>query len=236
MGKDNQVEPDKIRVRDQYENLWRCRDFELSHLWQRSVFLSAMLLLCFMGYGSLFKIYLSFAPKSCEPEFNFVAWHAIAVMICVAATWVSALWIMMGKASKLWYERYERAIDAFVQVRESAFVVDELKTPELFAGFSYADTPGYERPQADNRLFSTKGGHYSPSKINIMIGQLSLIAWGFLLVIHSMFVVYYAMPSTQEKAIDIFWLNVLVPVIATIWGIKRITKKKNLMSVRSSCE
>lgn len=43
----------KIQPKDIYESLWRCRDFELSHLWQRSVFLTAFLLLAYTGYGVL---------------------------------------------------------------------------------------------------------------------------------------------------------------------------------------
>ena len=38
---------DKVGVEQMNETLWRCRDFELKHLWQRSVFLSAFLILCF---------------------------------------------------------------------------------------------------------------------------------------------------------------------------------------------
>lgn len=48
----NDVE-DKISIKEIHETFWRCRDFELSHLWQRSIFLSAFLILCFTGYGSL---------------------------------------------------------------------------------------------------------------------------------------------------------------------------------------
>lgn len=43
----NDVE-DKISIKEIHETFWRCRDFELSHLWQRSIFLSAFLILCFV--------------------------------------------------------------------------------------------------------------------------------------------------------------------------------------------
>ena len=33
---------EKISIKEIHETLWRCRDFELSHLWQRSIFLSAV--------------------------------------------------------------------------------------------------------------------------------------------------------------------------------------------------
>lgn len=44
---------EKISIKEIHETLWRCRDFELSHLWQRSIFLSAFLILCFTGYGGV---------------------------------------------------------------------------------------------------------------------------------------------------------------------------------------
>ena len=35
---------DKIDERAVYDRLWKCRDFEIDHVWQRAVFLSAFLL------------------------------------------------------------------------------------------------------------------------------------------------------------------------------------------------
>ena len=43
----------KITLKDAYEELWRCRDFELEHLWQRSIFLATLLVVVYPGYGSL---------------------------------------------------------------------------------------------------------------------------------------------------------------------------------------
>lgn len=41
----------KITIKDIRNSLWRCRDFEFSLLWKRSIFLITILLLCFTGYG-----------------------------------------------------------------------------------------------------------------------------------------------------------------------------------------
>ncbi|WP_300232445.1 hypothetical protein [uncultured Alistipes sp.] len=49
---------EKISIKEIHETLWRCRDFELSHLWQRSIFLSAFLILCFTGYGGGTGVYV----------------------------------------------------------------------------------------------------------------------------------------------------------------------------------
>ena len=44
---DNIVLNSEITTKDIRDSLWRCRDFELSHLWQRSIFLDYT---CFMFY------------------------------------------------------------------------------------------------------------------------------------------------------------------------------------------
>ena len=43
----------KLTAKDFYNEMWHCRDFELSHLWQRSVFLGAFMLAIATGYGAL---------------------------------------------------------------------------------------------------------------------------------------------------------------------------------------
>ena len=49
---------DRITPVDVYERLWKCRDFEISHLWQRSVYLGTLLVLVAGGYGKLFECYV----------------------------------------------------------------------------------------------------------------------------------------------------------------------------------
>ena len=38
----------RITTKDVRDRLWSNRDFEISHLWQRSIFLNTLLILCFM--------------------------------------------------------------------------------------------------------------------------------------------------------------------------------------------
>ena len=42
-----------ITPKDAYKRAWTCRDFELSHLWQRSVFLAVFLIAIAGAYGTL---------------------------------------------------------------------------------------------------------------------------------------------------------------------------------------
>ena len=50
--------------------------------------------------------------------------NGVAFCVTVIGVVVSVLWIMMAKGSKMWYERWENAIDAFrknEEYRQKAF-------------------------------------------------------------------------------------------------------------------
>ena len=44
---------DELTERELYQELWQGRDFEINHLWQRSIFLGAFMLAIAAGYGGL---------------------------------------------------------------------------------------------------------------------------------------------------------------------------------------
>ncbi|MDD6211096.1 MAG: hypothetical protein PUB21_10885 [Bacteroidales bacterium] len=169
-----------ITPKEIYDSLWKCRDFELSHLWQRSVFLSAFLIMCFTGYGSvLFKI-CEYSPGS-SPDDLFCVLNIIGIAVALLGYVFSVLWIMMGKGSKAWYERYESAL--YNIERDSKFskskVYNYMNKHELMHG----SIPFPEK--LDNKLFSTNAGAFSVSRINIAIGQISMIVWCFIYLIHT---------------------------------------------------
>ena len=47
----NETEDNKLTVKDLYKEFWECRNFEIDHLWQRSIFLAVFLLAIAAGYG-----------------------------------------------------------------------------------------------------------------------------------------------------------------------------------------
>ena len=98
---------------ENWKRVWQCRDFELSHLWQRSIFLTAFLILIYSGYG----IYIQQLLKPIITSSGDIKWitskpihHIIALGMCTMGATLSALWIMMAKGSKFWYECYENKI------------------------------------------------------------------------------------------------------------------------------
>jgi len=151
------------------DRFYKCRDFEISNLWQRSIFLTAFLLLCFSGYGTVLKNILE---KS--EEFNLI-YHEIAAFVSIVGMVFSILWIMMGKASKAWYEFYEHQICAIENKKE----LDIKECYRMGNGIYNTDIS-----KIDSNIFSNNAGIYSPSKINILIGRICMIIWIVVFLIH----------------------------------------------------
>lgn len=171
-------EPCKVTIKDAYEELWRCRDFELKHLWQRSVFLAVFLTGTFAGYGGFFNVWIG-KRVGCD-ALSLLNLNLIGFGISLVGVICSLLWIMLAKGSKAWYERYEGAISNFIEIAD----VDEQRKQSLFEdgadriiAFAYADDFKRFSGPVSSWIWNTKGGAYSPSKINVAIGHLSLLVW-----------------------------------------------------------
>ncbi|MBP5368964.1 MAG: class I SAM-dependent methyltransferase [Bacteroidales bacterium] len=152
--------PSKERI---LENFYRCRDFELSSFWQKSIFLFGFLSLCFAGYGALLL-------KTADNNVNSNYLYECMLGICVLGIVLSYIWIAMCKGSKAWYEVYEKTIyqletEIFSSEKDLEKYVEGLCTKQF-------------RDKMDMKLFNNyDGGQYSPSKINILIGDILLIIW-----------------------------------------------------------
>lgn len=166
-NKEVQNQYEKIRPKDIYESLWRCRDFELSHLWQRSVFLTAFLLLAFTGYGVLMLQVMTAELGMMQMRVLL----CVGLFILLVGMLLSQLWIMMAKGSKAWYEVYEHAIYEIEHNPDYASEIVVDKMPE--DGVIHGEVISNEKP--NDSLWSVDAGAYSPSKINIVIGQLSYV-------------------------------------------------------------
>lgn len=180
---------DKLKYEEIYKEVWECRNFELSHLWQRSVFLAVFLLAIAGGYGKV--ICSMFFPSeqiivvcnhgaeiSNDVETSSIKsnQHLLAYALCWLGIVFSLLWVMMAKGSKYWYERYEGAICWFVDGEFTEFL--DKTTPY------HGNTPKLDSSRTNENVFSTLAGHFSVSRINVMIGIVALIAWSFLNMVH----------------------------------------------------
>ena len=172
MGKE-----ERLNKRDFYKQYWECRNFEIKNLWQRSIFLGTFLVLCYTGYGAFFgKAFLEGCFSANLHRWSF---HVIADILALIGATFSVLWIAMAKGSKAWYEVYEKAVIAIEK--------ELVSTPceKLYSGFGYRYRPFFDSIDLDDSIFSSKGGAYSPSKINIALGQLSFAIWAGVFSFHT---------------------------------------------------
>lgn len=175
------TEVHQITYYDIYKTLWRCRDFELTTLWQRSMMLGAFMVVTYSGYGMLLFWGLEKGTAS-----KWALFSLMAIGLCCFGMVFSTLWVMMLKGSKNWFETCEAALNAFqANAPDDAFASDEIRRLSAFEVFwtrqTYRAKAQYE---GNDSLFSTAAGHYSVSRIAIVIGQVSLLCWGGLSLLH----------------------------------------------------
>ena len=162
-------------LRETLNRLYSCRDLEINNLWQKSILLAPILILCFTGYGILLFELSKEILKEEICQKTIIIFNILGIIVSVISAIFSILWIYTAKASKAWYEFYERAITRFEKQYKdrlgipSDFIMGNIKYEEIFSDY----------------LFSQKADKLSPSKINILIGQLSLIIWIVTFLIHS---------------------------------------------------
>ncbi|WP_321479783.1 hypothetical protein [uncultured Bacteroides sp.] len=158
------------------DRLYKCRDLEISNLWQRSIYLSVFITLCFTGYGVLIFNIIQKCNVEYYIELSYL--HLVSVFLSFVGCVFSALWTYMSKGSKAWYEVYETAISTFENNYKNKLDIPE----ENIMG-----TMGIPIKKINNCILSTAAGTYSPSKINILIGQVCFIGWVAIFLAHCIF-------------------------------------------------
>ena len=198
---------DKNKGKHHIDRLYECRDMEIRNLWQRSIFLATFLALCITGYGTI--IGKTVSCLNCDMKLEYL--NSLALLISLIGIIMSTLWIAMAKGSKAWFEVYERAIITYEKKHRAELGLQE---EDLMGAY------GVPNKDINNCLLSTKSGAFSPSKINIAIGQISLLIWGYVLIWHIILAVYYIVKrnATNENPFgwDIrcsFLIYVLIAII-----------------------
>lgn len=201
---------DSYSLRDVYDELWRGRDFEISHLWQRSVFLAVFMLAIAGGYGTyMMKVMFPSGEsniekicgtlkneanqmKNADISFeikklgNIEKYKKIApIFLTYLGIIFSMMWIMMAKGSKYCFERYEFGINKILENKE--FNADDKKFNPKFLGGDIPHHGNLPEPKDDDvcdYILSPLAGRYSVSKINITIGIVALLFWCCLNILH----------------------------------------------------
>ena len=213
---------DQVSLKEIRETFYKLRNFEISNLWQRSIFLSTLLVLFFSGYGFL-------VSKLFEKEIeNALVIHELCCTIALLAIVFSIIWIMMAKSSKAWYEVYERRI---CEIEEEK----DLNIPSKYQMGEYYSTPW----SLDSNLITTKPGRYSVSKLNTLIGIILMITWIMILIVHYIATICL-FGSLNSKAncvihtivlvlLVVLFLFILITAALNVW-----TKSKSLSSPEES--
>ena len=170
----------KITAKDIYKEAWECRNFEIDHLWQRSVFLAAFLLAIAGGYGSVVMNML-FPNTETTVDYRH---HFLAYGLCWLGIVFSILWILMAKGSKHSFEQYEAAITWFFHNSSQSYTDSDNPDFALDAMPYYGNLPEVEDSKVSECIFSPLSGHYSVSKVNATIGIVSLLVWMALNMFH----------------------------------------------------
>ena len=180
-----------VEPQDFLDRLYKMRDQELSRLWQNSVVLGAFIIGAFTAFG-----------QQCIP-------NEFKIGIAIIGIIMSIIWIIMAKASKAWFEVHEFGI---------MYLEHIMGIPYPLAMGNFAKLKRFDKDKLSNWLFSTKGGRFSPSKVNIILGLLLLVVWSLCL--------YYSI----KDLLPIEWIIIiiLVGIFLISWLLKRICSSSAL--------
>lgn len=194
----------QVSLKEIRDTFYHLRDFEISNLWQRSLFLSAFLVLLFTVYGNI--VYGIFKGDYT----NGLVLSEICCGLALAGFMFSLIWIMMGKGSKAWYEIYEWRI---CEIEKE----DDLGIPEDYRMGASSSPWGL-----DENIYTNKAGKYSPSKLNIMIGRVLAIIWFIILVIHYVYAIINLNDTTIHTVIltllPVAFLVILMTALCNSWA------------------
>ncbi|MBQ3657415.1 MAG: hypothetical protein II956_11310 [Bacteroidales bacterium] len=203
------------KYRKVQEQLHSDKDSAINSLWQRSILLVSLLVICYTGYGTLFMKFLddSVTKKysiqiqnnlvchndeqinaTFEDTTDYQIWriHLALFFTSFVGSILSILWILMAKGSKAWQEAHEYAINDLEYLNlyrnlpyDGEHGKWKIKMDSYTHGWWQGGYLWLDANKVSNCFFNTKLGCYSPSKINIMIGIISFFIFIILCVFHT---------------------------------------------------
>ena len=168
-----------IHLSKVYSCLWQCRDLEIQMLWTRLTLLGAFMGLTYAGYGALIL-------KGLDGVRNWEVFNLVAIDASAFGFLFSILWTTTAKGSKAWFERYEAMLAYFQKTYREHGLFESVPDEELILSYLDFDKRCIRRhlQPVDSNLLSQHAGAYSVSKIPIVMGQVSMLAWGVIGLAH----------------------------------------------------
>ena len=163
---------DRITMRSVYSCLWQCRDLEIQMLWTRLTLLGAFMGLTYARYGALIL-------KGLDGIRSWEVFNLVAIGASAFGFLFSILWTTTAKGSKAWFERYEAMLAYFQKTYREHGLFESVPDEELILSYLDFDKRCIRRhlQPVDSNLLSQHAGAYSVSKIPIVMGQVSMLAW-----------------------------------------------------------
>ena len=150
-------------------------DTELQLFWQRSVFVSAFLVLILTVYGALLiKIVELHSIKNIPMLLSDSLFNSLASVISTMGIIVSYIWFRIARGAKGTYE----AVESRIYTPEQG-VIDKMKK---YANDLNLDLRSEFYKTED--VFKLDRGPYSPSKLNIIFVFFFLVLFSMLLTLH----------------------------------------------------
>ena len=207
---------EKMYKLEVYNTLYKAYADEIRNLWQRSIFLGAFMTLAWGGYGAL---QLKMIEKCLQ---NICAYHFASLGLCAVIIILSLLWIAMAKGSKFVQEAHEKHIEHFGFDKIDKIEIINNNDERLFCRLRKYDNLTNKNNEiqavdvSPNLFFNgdLKAFRYSPSKINILLGQFSYLLAFALCIRHIKCYICYMLKTNADTTDFIPFVVFMVAIIA----------------------
>ena len=254
-------ESTKITRKDIHHKLWEARDFEISHLWQRSIFLATFIVLLFTAYfsvldkaidnkkeynaysyelstGNMLRTNTSVISYEEENLSNKKLMTTIILEgICLMGFSFSTLWVCMARGSKYMYERIENGInttyddiDAWDPSIRAKIEKEYCDCLWNLGDYTWMPRHGAQPLSRYNyKPLSTDGSTFSPSRINIIIGYVFMLAWMLLAIVP---IILFISCSIISIVITVLLVSLFLFFFISYWSLSGKEKKPKAFFLR----
>ena len=152
-------------------------DTELQLFWQRSVFVSAFLVLILTGYGALLiRIVESKDIKTVVDLLSNTLLNSLASVLCTVGIIMSYIWFRIARGSKGTYQAVEG------KIYSSKYQISETLQKYMDRKDLWLNSEFYSSEDS----FNFDQGPYSPTKLNIILIFFFMVLFSVLLFVHLM--------------------------------------------------
>ena len=208
---------EEVSLKELWDRFYQLRDVEIKNLWKRTSIFAGFIGLLFAGYGYIF---LGSSTSDLTVK------HAWSCGIATLAIIFSIFWIALAKGAKAWIGVHERKI-CEIEAEE------ELGIPARFCMGELSYPGGKKEPK--NNLLSIRPGFFSVSKLNILLGQVLLICWSLIGLVHALLFVgqeFLLANFPSWVFLILIALFLIVILILLVFCVIKRAKSESLLSTK----